>query len=140
MLYDGLVKWIEKIKNSDFSEENKEALIEYIQYYLHDRKYYPKFNIFIYALITLNYKDYLYINLKDLKYNELFAIFNFIQKTRWLYSKAAFQVVEYFILDLLEFLNKKYKWGLEPRHEYHKFVEYRKNQLKSQMETEYGTN
>lgn len=138
MLYDGLVKWIEKIKNSDFSEENKEALIEYIQYYLHDRKYYPKFNIFIYALITLNYKDYLYINLKDLKYNELFAIFNFIQKTRWLYSNAAFQVVEYFILDLLEFLNKKYKWGLEPRREYHEFVRGRKNQLKSQMEAQYG--
>lgn len=137
---NGLVKWSEKIRNSNFSEENKEALIEYIKYYLHDRKYYPKFDIFIYALITLNYEDNLYINLKDLKYRELIDIFDFIYRTRWLYSKSSFQVIEYFILDLLEFLNKKYKWELEPRREYHEFVEYRKNQLKSQMETEYGTN
>ena len=137
---NGLVKWLEKIKNSDFSEENKEALTEYIKYYLHDRKYYPKFDLFIYALITLNYEDSSYINLKDLKYRELIDILDFIYRTRWLYSKSSFRVIEYFILDLLEFLNKKYKWELEPRHEYHKFVEYRKNQLKSQMESEYGTN
>ena len=137
MVFDGVMKWIEKIKNSTLSEDNKEALIEYIKHTISDKKYYPKFNFFIFMLVALTHVDKSF-NLKHLKREELISIFDFLYNSQWLYSPAGFLLVKFFTLDLLEFLNKRYNWGLEPRHESRAFLKKKKSEIKSQIEAEYG--
>ena len=139
MVFDGVMKWIEKIKNSPLSEDNKEALIEYIKYTIKDKKYYPKFSFFVFMLVALT-RDNNSLNLKHLKREELISIFDFLYNSQWLYTPVTFLLVKFFTLDLLEFLNKKYNWGLEPRYESRAFLKTKKSEIKSQMEVEYGTN
>ena len=137
MVFDGVMKWIEKIKNSNLSEDNKEALIEYIKHTISDKKYYPKFSFFVFMLAALTRGNNSF-NLKHLKREELISVFDFLYNSQWLYSPAGFLLVKFFTLDLLEFLNKRYNWGLEPRHESREFLKTKRNQLKSQMEAQYG--
>ena len=139
MVFDGVMKWIEKIKNSPLSEGNKEALIEYLKYTISDKKYYPKFSFFVFMLVALT-RGNNSLNLKHLKREEMISIFDFLYNSQWLYTPVAFLLVKFFTLDLLEFLNKKYNWGLEPRRESRVFLKKKKSQIRSQIEAEYGTN
>ena len=139
MVFDGVMKWIEKIKNSPLSEDNKEALIEYLKYTISDKKYYPKFSFFVFMLVALT-RGNNSLNLKHLKREEMISIFDFLYNSQWLYTPVAFLLVKFFTLDLLEFLNKKYNWGLEPRRESRVFLKKKKSEIRSQIEAEYGTN
>ena len=128
-------KWMVRITNSNLSEDNKEVLLNFMQHvddYIHTD--------IAPVLSVLNaIKD---INLKHLDHDDLLSIFKWFYETKWIYTSTTAVSVKFQIARFLDFVDKTYSLGLNPKKEFSEFMKKKKiEEIKSLAGgLSYGTN
>ena len=112
-------KWMIRIKNSNLSDDNKEVLLNFMQ---HDNDYIH--TDIVPVLNVLNaIKD---INLKHLNHDDLLSIFKWFFETKWIYTSTTAVSVKFQIARFLDFVDKTYSLGLNPKKEFFEFMKMKK--------------
>ena len=130
-------KWMIRIKNSNvLSDDNKEVLLAFL-----NETSSEFINLNIMPILNLiSAKDN--INFKGLDHDDMLLIFDWFYKTQWIYTSTSFINIKFQLLKFLDFVDKTYSLGLNPKKEFSKFMRTRKiEEIKSIAEDlSYGTN
>ncbi len=130
-------KWMIRIKNSNvLSDDNKEVLLAFLK---QNSSRFINLNI----MPILNFISAINnVNLKNLNHDDMLLIFDWFYKTRWIYTPTSFVNIKQQLLKFLDFVDKTYGLGLNPKKEFSKFMRTRKiEEIKSIAEDlSYGTN
>ena len=126
-----------RIKNSNvLSDDNKEVLLAFL-----NETSSEFINLNIMPILNLiSAKDN--INFKGLDHDDMLLIFDWFYKTQWIYTSTSFINIKFQLLKFLDFVDKTYSLGLNPKKEFSKFMRTRKiEEIKSIAEDlSYGTN
>ena len=130
-------KWMIRIKNSNvLSDDNKEVLLAFL-----NETSSEFINLNIMPILNLiSAKDN--INFKGLDHDDMLLIFDWFYKTQWIYTSTSFINIKFQLLKFLDFVDKTYSLGLNPKKEFSKFMRTRKiEEIKSLAGgLSYGTN
>ena len=130
-------KWMIRIKNSNvLSDDNKEVLLAFL-----NETSSEFINLNIMPILNLiSAKDN--INFKGLDHDDMLLIFDWFYKTQWIYTSTSFINIKFQLLKFLDFVDKTYNLGLNPKKEFSKFMRTRKiEEIKSLAGgLSYGTN
>ena len=130
-------KWMIRIKNSNvLSDDNKEVLLAFLN---ETSSKFINLNIMP-VLNFISAKDN--INFKGLDHDDMLLIFDWFYKTQWMHTPTSFVNIKQQLLNFLEFVDKTYGLGLNPKKEFSKFMKKKKiEEIKSIAEDlSYGTN
>ena len=113
-------KWMIRIKNSNLSDDNKEVLLAFLK---QNSSRFINLNIMpvLNFISTINN-----VNLKNLNHNDMLLIFDWFYKTRWMHTPTSFVNIKQQLLKFLDFVDKTYGLGLNPKKEFSKFIKTRK--------------
>jgi hypothetical protein len=129
-------KWMIRIKNSNLSDDNKEVLLAFLK---QNSGRFINLNIMpiLNFISTINN-----VNLKNLNHDDMLLIFDWFYKTQWMHTPTSFVNIKQQLLKFLDFVDKTYGLGLNPKKEFSKFMKTRKiEEIKSIAEDlNYGTN
>ena len=114
-------KWMIRIKNSNvLSDDNKEVLLAFLK---QNSSRFINLNI----MPILNFISAINnVNLKNLNHDDMLLIFDWFYKTRWIYTPTSFVNIKQQLLKFLDFVDKTYGLGLNPKKEFSKFMKTRK--------------
>ena len=114
-------KWMIRIKNSNvLSDDNKEVLLAFL-----NETSSEFINLNIMPILNLiSAKDN--INFKGLDHDDMLLIFDWFYKTQWIYTSTSFINIKFQLLKFLDFVDKTYNLGLNPKKEFSKFMRTRK--------------
>ena len=114
-------KWMIRIKNSNvLSDDNKEVLLAFLN---ETSSKFINLNIMP-VLNFISAKDN--INFKGLDHDDMLLIFDWFYKTQWMHTPTSFVNIKQQLLNFLEFVDKTYGLGLNPKKEFSKFIKTRK--------------
>ena len=110
-----------RIKNSNvLSDDNKEVLLAFL-----NETSSEFINLNIMPILNLiSAKDN--INFKGLDHDDMLLIFDWFYKTQWIYTSTSFINIKFQLLKFLDFVDKTYSLGLNPKKEFSKFMRTRK--------------
>ena len=114
-------KWMIRIKNSNvLSDDNKEVLLAFL-----NETSSEFINLNIMPILNLiSAKDN--INFKGLDHDDMLLIFDWFYKTQWMHTPTSFVNIKHQLLKFLDFVDKTYGLGLNPKKEFSKFMKTRK--------------
>ena len=114
-------KWMIRIKNSNvLSDDNKEVLLAFLK---QNSSRFINLNI----MPILNFISAINnVNLKNLNHDDMLLIFDWFYKTQWIYTPTSFVNIKQQLLKFLDFVDKTYGLGLNPKKEFSKFMRTRK--------------
>ena len=112
-------KWMVRIKNSNLSDDNKEVLLNFMQ---HDNDYIHKDIAPVLSVLNA-IKD---INLKHLNHDDMLLIFGWFYETKWIYTSTTAVSIKFQISRFLDFVDRTYNLGLNPKKEFSEFMKKKK--------------
>ncbi len=115
---DRFNNWIDKIRYSSLSEDNKEAFIKYIEEKskMGESGALPSLSFFIQIIISTN------VNLKSLSDEDMSHMFEYLYKISWLYTPYYFVQIREQFKKFLRIINDSYDLGLNPEEELRRFM------------------
>lgn len=106
----------EKIMASHLSNDNKEAILRYIEVQK-DKIRWSQLPVIIKIVTSPSFS----IDLKTMSKEGMVKTFDILNEIRWFYSPTSFLSVKYYWSEFLEGINSIYNLGLEPKKEIRKF-------------------
>ncbi len=114
-------KWMIRIKNSNvLSDDNKEVLLAFLN---ETSSKFINLNI----MPVLNFISAINnVNLKHLDHDDMLLIFDWFYKTQWMHTPTSFVNIKQQLLKFLDFVDKTYSLGLNPKKEFSEFMKKKK--------------
>ncbi len=106
----------EKIKLSPITEDNKEALLKFIETRYLDIES-NELSFIIKVISSLNFD----INLKTMETEDMIKTFDVLNSLRWQYSATSFQTMKFYWKTFLKVMNSIYNLNLDVKAEFNKF-------------------